>query len=138
MCLFSLIQAWDAIMRGGSISAITYPSLNGAIATTEFWNILSIAVSCTTPNGHQRSNMKEVVQKLEETQILVWSLNPVANTFEIGLLQLATLYVLWKSNVIFFFIIWNHISLSLNNYCCFAFFNDYVSKYLPELESLKR
>ncbi|GLT68117.1 hypothetical protein SLA2020_403760 [Shorea laevis] len=64
-------EAWDAIMRGGSISAITYPSLNGAIAATEFRNILSIAVSCTTPNGHQRSNMKEVVQKLEETQILV-------------------------------------------------------------------
>ena len=66
----SLIQARNAIMKGGSASAMADPCLNRAYIVTEFQNVFSIAVQCTTPNEQERPNMEEVLQKLEETQIL--------------------------------------------------------------------
>ncbi|KAM3714348.1 hypothetical protein ACB098_01G327500 [Castanea mollissima] len=70
-------EARNAIMKGGSISAMADPCLNGAYIVTEFQNVLSIAVQCTTPYEQERPNMEEVLQKLEETQIL--SLNFKSN-----------------------------------------------------------
>ncbi|KAM4125638.1 hypothetical protein ACB094_01G325000 [Castanea mollissima] len=70
-------EARNAIMKGGSISAMADPCLNGAYIVTEFQNVLSIAVQCTTPNEQERPNIEEVLQKLEETQIL--SLNFKSN-----------------------------------------------------------
>ncbi|KAK7838706.1 protein strubbelig-receptor family 8 [Quercus suber] len=69
--------ARNAMMKGGSTSAMADPCLNGAYIVTEFQNVLSIAVQCTTPNEQERPNMEEVLQKLEETQIL--SLNFKSN-----------------------------------------------------------
>uniref|UniRef100_A0A7N2L2B3 Protein kinase domain-containing protein n=1 Tax=Quercus lobata TaxID=97700 RepID=A0A7N2L2B3_QUELO len=67
----SLVKdARNAIMKGGSTSAMADPCLNGAYIVTEFQNVFSIAVQCTTPNEQERPNMEEVLQKLEETQIL--------------------------------------------------------------------
>ncbi|XP_065638777.1 G-type lectin S-receptor-like serine/threonine-protein kinase At1g61480 isoform X3 [Quercus suber] len=71
------IKARNAMMKGGSTSAMADPCLNGAYIVTEFQNVLSIAVQCTTPNEQERPNMEEVLQKLEETQIL--SLNFKSN-----------------------------------------------------------
>ena len=64
-------------MKGGSISAMADPCLSGAYIVTEFQNVFSIAVQCTTPNEQERPNMEEVLQKLEETHIL--SLNFKSN-----------------------------------------------------------
>ena len=45
-------------MKGGSISAMADPCLDGAYIVTEFRNVLSIAVQCTTPNEQERPNME--------------------------------------------------------------------------------
>ena len=71
------MQVRNAIMKGGSISAMADPCLSGAYIVTEFQNVLLIAVQRITPNEQDRPNMEEVLQKLEETHIL--SLNFKSN-----------------------------------------------------------
>lgn len=65
------IQAKEALLKGGSISGIADPQLNGAYVSTEFRDLLSIAVLCTSQNESQRPNMVQVLRKLEETESLV-------------------------------------------------------------------
>ncbi|XP_057969781.1 probable receptor-like protein kinase At1g80640 isoform X2 [Malania oleifera] len=68
----SLIEeARDAVSRGGSLNSLVDPRLNGAYIPVEFRSILSLAILCMTPYERERPNMDHVLQKLEETQILV-------------------------------------------------------------------
>uniref|UniRef100_A0A7N2R064 Protein kinase domain-containing protein n=1 Tax=Quercus lobata TaxID=97700 RepID=A0A7N2R064_QUELO len=46
-------EARNAIMKGGSISAMADPCLNGAYIVTEFQNVLSIAVQCNVPKQQE-------------------------------------------------------------------------------------
>ncbi|PQP98431.1 hypothetical protein Pyn_22014 [Prunus yedoensis var. nudiflora] len=64
-------EARDAILKGASISGMADPRLNGAYVSSEFRNVLSIAVRCTAPSERERPYMEEIVRKLEETQSLV-------------------------------------------------------------------
>ncbi|KAG6625660.1 hypothetical protein CIPAW_16G113700 [Carya illinoinensis] len=65
------IKATDAVKKGESVSAMADPRLRGAMFGSEFRNLFSIAVLCTVPNECERPTMKQVLQRLEETQILV-------------------------------------------------------------------
>lgn len=65
------MQATDAVKKGESVSAMADPRLRGAMFGSEFRNLFSIAVLCTVPNECERPTMKQVLQRLEETQILV-------------------------------------------------------------------
>ena len=91
-------------MKGGSISAMADPYLNGAYIVTEFRNVLSIVVQRTTPNEQERPNMEEVLQKLEETQILSLNFKSDCKNFffflEVGTSN-AIKYVLWICNIYF-------------------------------------
>ncbi|BBH08600.1 STRUBBELIG-receptor family 8 [Prunus dulcis] len=64
-------EAREAILKGASISGMADPRLNGAYVSSEFRNVLSIAVRCTAPSERERPYMEEIVRKLEETQSLV-------------------------------------------------------------------
>ncbi|KAL6274998.1 hypothetical protein ACE6H2_025690 [Prunus campanulata] len=64
-------EARDAILKGASISGMADPRLNGAYVSSEFRNVLSIAVRCTAPSERERPYIEEIVRKLEETQSLV-------------------------------------------------------------------
>ncbi|KAG2665102.1 hypothetical protein I3760_16G114200 [Carya illinoinensis] len=64
-------EATDAVKKGESVSAMADPRLRGAMFGSESRNLFSIAVLCTVPNECERPTMKQVLQRLEETQILV-------------------------------------------------------------------